>query len=80
LKSKEEPSVEEVAADPAGYFSEAQQREMAKLGHANILISGQTGAGKSTLINAVFRVPLADVGVGSRSPSPCSGTTSPACP
>jgi uncharacterized protein (DUF697 family)/GTP-binding protein EngB required for normal cell division len=59
-----EPSVEEVAADPAAYFSEAQQREMAKLGHANILISGQTGVGKSTLINAVFRVPLADEGTG----------------
>ncbi|MGH8326278.1 MAG: GTPase family protein [Steroidobacteraceae bacterium] len=37
---------------------------MAKLGHANILISGQTGVGKSTLINAVFRVPLADEGTG----------------
>jgi uncharacterized protein (DUF697 family)/GTP-binding protein EngB required for normal cell division len=59
-----EPSVEEVAADPAAYFSHAQQRELAKLGHANILISGQTGVGKSTLINAVFRVPLADEGTG----------------
>jgi len=59
-----ERSVEEVAADPAAYFSEAQQREMAKLGHANILISGQTGVGKSTLINAVFRVPLANEGTG----------------
>ncbi len=59
-----EPTVEEVAADPTAYFSEAQQREMAKLGHANILISGQTGVGKSTLINAVFRVPLADEGTG----------------
>jgi uncharacterized protein (DUF697 family)/GTP-binding protein EngB required for normal cell division len=63
--SKEgESTVEEVAADPAAYFSEAQQRETAKLGHANILISGQTGVGKSTLINAVFRVPLADEGTG----------------
>ena len=38
--------------------------ETAKLGHANILISGQTGVGKSTLINAVFSVPLADEGIG----------------
>jgi uncharacterized protein (DUF697 family)/GTP-binding protein EngB required for normal cell division len=59
-----ESSVEAVAADPAAYFSSAQQREMAKLGHANILISGQTGVGKSTLINAVFRVRLADEGIG----------------
>jgi 50S ribosome-binding GTPase len=63
-KSSGESSVEAVAADPAAYFSAAQQREMAKLGHANILISGQTGVGKSTLINAVFRVRLADEGVG----------------
>jgi small GTP-binding protein len=35
-----------------------------QLGHANILISGQTGAGKSTLINAVFRVALAEEGIG----------------
>ena len=63
-KARGEPSVEDVAADPAAYFSAAQQREMAKLGHANILISGQTGVGKSTLINAVFRVRLADEGVG----------------
>ncbi len=63
-KESGEPSVEDVTADPAAYFSAAQQREMAKLGHANILISGQTGVGKSTLINAVFRVRLADEGVG----------------
>ncbi len=57
-------SVEEVAADPAAYFSAEQQRAMEQLGHANILISGQTGVGKSTLINAVFRVPLAKEGTG----------------
>jgi uncharacterized protein (DUF697 family)/GTP-binding protein EngB required for normal cell division len=58
------PTVEEVAADPAAYFSAEQQKANQRLGHANILISGQTGVGKSTLINAVFRVPLAEEGIG----------------
>jgi uncharacterized protein (DUF697 family)/GTP-binding protein EngB required for normal cell division len=58
------PSVDEVAADPAAYFSAEQQKANERLGHANILISGQTGVGKSTLINAVFRVPLAEEGTG----------------
>lgn len=58
------PNVEEVAADPAAYFSAEQQKANERLGHANILISGQTGVGKSTLINAVFRVPLAAEGTG----------------
>jgi uncharacterized protein (DUF697 family)/GTP-binding protein EngB required for normal cell division len=58
------PSVEEVAADPAAYFSAEQQKANERLGHANILVSGQTGVGKSTLINAVFRVPLAEEGTG----------------
>jgi uncharacterized protein (DUF697 family)/GTP-binding protein EngB required for normal cell division len=58
------PNVDEVAADPAAYFSAEQEKAQKRLGHANILISGQTGVGKSTLINAVFRVPLADEGTG----------------
>lgn len=58
------PTVEEVAADPAAFFSAEQQRQADRLGHANILISGQTGVGKSTLINAVFRVQLAAEGTG----------------
>jgi len=57
-------NVEEVAADPAAYFSAEQQKANERLGHANILIGGQTGVGKSTLINAVFRVPLAEEGTG----------------
>lgn len=35
-----------------------------KIGHANILIAGKTGVGKSTLINAVFKGDLAETGVG----------------
>ena len=58
------PRLEEVAADPAAYFSAQQQKARERLGHANILISGQTGVGKSTLVNAVFRVPLAEEGTG----------------
>ena len=58
------PRVEDVASDPAAYFSVEQQKANERLGHANILISGQTGVGKSTLINAVFRVPLAEEGTG----------------
>ena len=45
-------------------FSRERQREMERLGHANILIIGQTGVGKSTLINAVFRKPLAKAETG----------------
>jgi len=59
-----DPNVEDVAADPAAFFSAEQQKATEQLGHANILISGQTGVGKSTLINAVFRVPLAEEGTG----------------
>lgn len=58
------PSVEEVAEDPATFFSLEEQKEREKLPHANILITGQTGAGKSTLVNSFFRVPLAAEGVG----------------
>ena len=42
------------------YFKEAQK----KLGRANIIITGKTGVGKSTLINSVFGQDLAKVGVG----------------
>jgi uncharacterized protein (DUF697 family)/GTP-binding protein EngB required for normal cell division len=59
-----QPDVETVAADPASYFSEQRQREAEELGHANILITGQTGVGKSTLVNAIFRAELAREGVG----------------
>jgi uncharacterized protein (DUF697 family)/GTPase SAR1 family protein len=56
--------VQAVAADPASYFNEQRRREAEELGHANILITGQTGVGKSTLVNAIFRAELAEEGVG----------------
>lgn len=58
------PTAESVALDPAAFFNAEQKRQADRLGRANILISGQTGVGKSTLINAVFRVRLADEGIG----------------
>jgi uncharacterized protein (DUF697 family)/GTP-binding protein EngB required for normal cell division len=60
----EHRDVEVVAADPAAYFDQQRQREVEELGHANILITGQTGVGKSTLVNAIFRAELAEEGVG----------------
>jgi uncharacterized protein (DUF697 family)/GTP-binding protein EngB required for normal cell division len=60
----EQPDVDAVAADPASYFDEQRRREAEELGHANILITGQTGVGKSTLVNAIFRTELAQEGVG----------------
>jgi uncharacterized protein (DUF697 family)/GTP-binding protein EngB required for normal cell division len=58
------PLFEDPDADPAELFSRDRQREVERLGHANILIIGQTGVGKSTLINAVFRKPLARAETG----------------
>jgi uncharacterized protein (DUF697 family)/GTP-binding protein EngB required for normal cell division len=51
-------------ADPAAYFNGEYERQVQQLGRANILIGGQTGVGKSTLINSVFRTQLAAEGVG----------------
>lgn len=58
------PLFDEANADPAELFSQDRQREVGRLGHANILVIGQTGVGKSTLINAVFRKPLARAETG----------------
>lgn len=55
---------EESELDAEELFSRERQRELEELGHANILIIGQTGVGKSTLVNAVFRKPLAKAGTG----------------
>jgi DNA replication protein DnaC len=61
---KSASATEKAPADPAVFFDREQQKAMQDLGTANILISGQTGVGKSTLINAVLRVPVAEEGTG----------------
>lgn len=38
--------------------------EFKSMGHFNILISGKSGVGKSTLVNAVFGSKVADTGIG----------------
>ena len=43
---------------------EMLKKEMIDMGHVNIIVTGKTGVGKSTLINSVFREKLADTGVG----------------
>ena len=40
------------------------EKEIREMNHANIIITGKTGVGKSTLINSVFREKLAEVGIG----------------
>ena len=62
--SKTNDDAKKAAADPAAFFDAAQQQAIEELGLANILISGQTGVGKSTLINSVLRVPVAEEGTG----------------
>lgn len=40
------------------------KQEMKEMGHANLIIAGKTGVGKSTLINAAFREDIAKTGIG----------------
>lgn len=63
-KKKVASDAEDAVGDPAAYFDAQQRAATEELGTANILISGQTGVGKSTLINAVLRAPVADAGTG----------------
>lgn len=50
--------------DPADHFEQEREKSFGALARVNILVTGKTGVGKSTLINAVFRKPLAKTGMG----------------
>jgi predicted GTPase/uncharacterized protein (DUF697 family) len=52
------------ARDPLELFSSEREQDAAELGRMNLLVLGKAGAGKSTLINAILRKPLARTGVG----------------
>lgn len=45
-------------------LSEGERSGLGRLAHCNVLVAGRTGAGKSTLVNAVFGVPMAAYGTG----------------
>jgi predicted GTPase len=45
-------------------LKKALEEAMRERGHANVLIAGRTGVGKSTLINSVFQGNLATTGQG----------------
>lgn len=45
-------------------IEDALKSAKARVGHANVLIAGKTGVGKSTLVNAVFQGDLANTGIG----------------
>lgn len=45
-------------------FKKIWKEAVTKLGHSTIIVTGKTGVGKSTLINAVFSKDVAETGVG----------------
>lgn len=53
-----------MSADFAKIVEEALKAATKNIGHANVLIAGKTGVGKSTLVNSVFQGNLATTGVG----------------
>lgn len=52
------------AEDVVKQIYEKLNEEFKKMGHVNIVISGKTGVGKSTLVNAVFGKKIAETGTG----------------
>jgi uncharacterized protein (DUF697 family)/GTP-binding protein EngB required for normal cell division len=52
--------------DPIQAAQDAYETAAGQLGHANIAVVGNTGVGKSTLINAMFGFDIAKTGVGRR--------------
>lgn len=47
-------------------FINSFAKEMNSMGHANLIIAGKTGVGKSTLLNSAFRENVAKTGIGVR--------------
>ena len=45
-------------------FFKNYKKEMKEMGHANLIIGGKSGVGKSTLLNASFREDIAKTGIG----------------
>jgi len=45
-------------------FFDSFNKELNEMGHANLIIAGKTGVGKSTLINSAFREDIAKTGIG----------------
>jgi uncharacterized protein (DUF697 family)/GTP-binding protein EngB required for normal cell division len=50
--------------DPVEQFEKEHDQAYSEMPRVNILLTGQTGVGKSTLINSVLRAPVARTGVG----------------
>lgn len=53
-----------MSADFEKIVKDALAAAKKNIGHANVLIAGKTGVGKSTLVNAVFQGELATTGIG----------------
>lgn len=50
--------------DFGGLLDEDQARAQQEMGRVNVAVLGVTGVGKSTLINSLFRVSVAETGIG----------------
>lgn len=50
--------------DIATLVKDSLAKARKQIGHANVLIAGKTGVGKSTLVNAIFQGELATTGIG----------------
>ncbi len=64
----------------ASFMSDSEKRTLEEMDPVNIVITGSTGIGKSTLINAVFGKKLAKVGVGAPITMQIEKITDPSLP
>ncbi|TAK70000.1 MAG: DUF697 domain-containing protein [Actinomycetota bacterium] len=58
------PAADYTAADVTGMLQDRMQQAYTELGRFNLAVFGRTGAGKSTLINAIFGAEVAATGIG----------------